>query len=124
MRSCPENYGQSPRFAFPESLGSERIRILRECYRRGAEESDFSTLATVTHRDTGVRIVSHIVSRNTDFVQTSMATFITKRAGLGRYCVQRGRFAPLVVGGNGGDRRPQRVQGWGGYWMRDACDAG
>jgi hypothetical protein len=32
------------------------------------------------------------------------------------YCVHRGRFAPLVVGGYGGDRRPQRLQALGGYW--------
>jgi hypothetical protein len=39
--------------------------------------------------------MSHIVSRNTDLVQTSAAAFIIKRAGLVRYCVQRGRFAPF-----------------------------
>jgi hypothetical protein len=44
---------------------------------------------------------------------TSAVTFITKRLV---YCVHRGRFAPLMVGGYGGDRRPQRLQALGGYW--------
>ena len=34
------------------------------------------SVATVTHRGTSVRIMSHIVSRNTDLVQTSVAAFI------------------------------------------------
>ena len=32
------------------------------------------------------------------------------------YCLHRGRFATFVVGGNGGDRRPQSLQAWSGYW--------
>jgi hypothetical protein len=46
----------------PEFLASERIRILHEYYRRGAEDSEFFARApTVTYRGSGVRIVSHIV---------------------------------------------------------------
>jgi len=32
------------------------------------------------------------------------------------YCLHRGRFATFVVGGYGGDRRPQRGKALGGYW--------
>ena len=61
------------------------------------EDSSFLARApTVTHRGTSVRIMSHIVSRNTDLVQTSVAAFITKRADLLRYCVRRGRGSLLL----------------------------
>ena len=53
-------------------------------------------MTTVTRRGTSVRIVSHIVSRNTDLVQTSAAAFINLRAALVRYCVQRGRGSLLL----------------------------
>jgi hypothetical protein len=77
-----------PQLSLPESLASERIRILHEYYRRGAEDSNFFARApTVTYRGTSVRIVSHIVPRSTDLAQTSVAAFIIKRADLLRYCV-------------------------------------
>src|SRR5215211_2993782 len=33
-------------------------------------------------------------------------------------------YTTVVIGSYGGDHRPQRLQAWGGYWGRDACDAG
>src|SRR5215207_9632311 len=110
-----EEQPPEPPLSLPPSLASERIRIPHEYCWRGAEDSNFSAMATVTYRGISVRIVSHIVSRNTDLAQTSVAAFITKRADLLRHCVRRDRFAPFVVGGYGGDRRPQRVQAWVGY---------
>jgi len=41
----------------------------------------------------------------------SVVTFITKWAAL---VPSQSRFAPFVVGGYGGDRRPQRLQALGG----------
>jgi hypothetical protein len=77
-------------------------------------------MATVTYHGTSVCAVARIVSRNTDLARRVWQRSLPSGPV---YCVHRGRSAPLVVGGYGGDRRPQRVQAWDGYWGRVACDA-
>src|SRR5215218_975856 len=67
-------------------------------------------MATVTYHGTSVCAVAHIVSRNTDLARRVWQRSLPSGPV---YCVHRGRSAPLVVGGYGGDRRPQRVQALG-----------
>src|SRR5829696_3303062 len=62
-----------------------------------------------------------MVPRNTDLTRRVWQRSLSSGP---IYSVRRGGFAPYGVGGYRGDRRPQRVQAWSGYWRRATCDAG